>query len=267
MAIRPPSAASVAAQPAMVTWSMDVHRAAVRPRIEWVPGPIREVGYPPPAPVMSAQPISPASVVGRILEIYRAQFVVLVGTALVLYAIQLVAYLLLGSSASVALTILLLALGVLYQGIVVELVQDLQDGRRDHSVAELIRRVEPVFWSLVAVSILFGLGVAVGLFFLLIPGLILLVMWSVVAPVTVIERPGVFAAFRRSQELVRGNGWNVFAVIVVVFLAVIVISVAVVLLASPLGPVGQALVQWAVNAVLAPLTALSASVIYFALVR
>ena len=191
----------------------------------------------------------------------------LVSVAIVLYGLQFVVYLLLSRTASVALAILFAALSIVYQGMVVELVQDIQDGRRDHSIGDLIRSVEPVFWPLVAVSILFGLALAIGFVLLIIPGLILLVIWSVVAPVTVLERPGVFAAFGRSRELVRGNGWNVFAVIVLVFLAVAVIGIAAGVIAAGLGSVGRALVQWAVNAALAPITALSASVLYFALIR
>jgi hypothetical protein len=216
---------------------------------------------------MSVQHISPSSVISRIWGIYRDQFLVLVSTALVLYAVQFVVYLILRGGATIALAILFWALSVLYQGIVVELVQDVQDGRRDHSVGELIRSVEPVFWPLAAVSILFGLGVGIGFLLLIIPGLILLVIWCVVAPVTVLERPGVFAAFGRSRQLVRGNGWNVFAVIILVFLTVAVVSVAAGLVTSSLGSVGRAVVQWVVNAALAPVTALSASVLYFALRR
>ncbi len=214
---------------------------------------------------MAVQPIRPGAVVSRIWEIYRDQFGVLFGTAVVLYALQFVLYLLLSAAAGIALVLLFWALSILYQGMVVQLVQDVQDGRRDHSVGQLLRSVDPVFWPLVAVSILFGIGVAIGFVLLIIPGLILLVIWSVVAPVTVLERPGVFAAFRRSRELVRGNGWNVFGVIVIVFVIVFVISIVAGLAASGLGSVGRALVQWAVNASVAPATALSASVLYFAL--
>jgi hypothetical protein len=102
---------------------------------------------------------------------------------------------------------------------------------------------------------------------LIVPGLIPMVIWAVVAPVTVLERPGVFAAFGRSRELVRGNGWNVFGVIVLVFLSVVVVSVAAGLLAGSLGSLGRAFVQWALDAALAPITALSASVLYFTLLR
>src|SRR3984885_11370364 len=216
---------------------------------------------------MSVQSISPAAVLARIWEIYRDQFSVLVSTAVALYAIQFVFTLVLSTAAAFALGILFWALAILYQGMVVKLVKDVQDGHRDHSVRDLIRSVEPVFWPLAAVSILVGLGIAVGFVLLIIPGLILMVIWPVVAPVTVLERPGVFAAFGRSRELVRGNGWNVFGVIMLVFLAVAVISLGAGLAASSLGSVGRAVVQWAVNAALAPATALSASVLYFALLR
>lgn len=214
---------------------------------------------------MSAHQISVSSVLSRVWEIYREQFPLLFGIAVALYAIQFIAFLLLSTSAAFPLAALFWALSVLYQGMVVKLVQDIQDGRRDHSVRELVRSVEPVFWKLLAVSLLFGIGVGIGFVLLIVPGLILMVIWAVVAPVTVLERPGVFAAFGRSRELVRGNGWNVFGVFVVVFLGVIVVSVIAGLVSDPLGSVGRALVQWAVNAAVAPLTALSASVLYFAL--
>ena len=201
----------------------------------------------------------------RIREIYLDQFGVLFGTAVVLYVVQFVIYLVVPATLGIVLVLLFWALSILYQGMVVELVQDVQDGRRDHSVGELLRSVEPVFWPLVAVSILFGIGVAIGFVLVIVPGLILLVLWSVVAPVTVLERPGVFASFARSRQIVRGNGWNVFGVIVIVFVIVFLISIAVGLAASGLGSLGRALVQWAVNSAIAPVTALSASVLYFEL--
>ncbi|MBV9416703.1 MAG: hypothetical protein JO363_17100 [Solirubrobacterales bacterium] len=214
---------------------------------------------------MGSQSISPGVVVARIWEIYRDQFLVLFGTAVILYALQFVILLVLSGGSAIFLSVLFWVLSVIYQGMVVKLVQDVQDGRRDSSIADLLGSVSHVLWALLAVSILFGIGVAIGFVLLIIPGLYLLVVWSVVAPVTVLEHPGVFAAFRRSRHLVRGNGWQVFGVIVIVFLAVAVASIAVGIVASGFGSAGRALVQWAVNALLAPVSALSASVIYFAL--
>jgi hypothetical protein len=210
------------------------------------------------------QQISPGPVVSRIWEIYRGQTVVLVGTAFVLFALEFIVLLLL-PGASVAIAILFWALSILYQGMVVELVQDVEGGGRGHSVIDLLRSVEPVLLPLMAVSILFAIGVAIGFLLLIVPGVILLVMWAVVAPVTVLERPGVFAAFGRSRGLVRGNGWAVFGVIVIVVLTVLVVSIAAGLVSSGLGSVGRAVVEWVVTAAVAPVSALSASVLYFAL--
>jgi hypothetical protein len=213
---------------------------------------------------ISPQSITPGAVISRIWEIYRDQARVLIPLAAVLFALQFLV-LLLVPGASIAIAILFWALSILYQGMVVELVQDLEQGRRDHSVADLIRSVEPVLLQLIAVSIIYAVGVGIGFVLIIIPGLILLVIWSVVAPVTVLERPGVFAAFGRSRELVRGNGWNVFAVIVIVGLAVIIISLVIGAAAVGLGTVGRAVVDWVVASAVTPVSALAAAVLYFAL--
>lgn len=147
----------------------------------------------------------------------------LAGTAVILFDLQFVIYLLLSGGSAFYLSVLSGPERHLYQGMVVELVQDVQDGRRDNSVGDLLASVSQVFWPLLAVSLLDGIGVAIGFALLIIPGLYLLVIWSVVAPVTVLEQPGVVDAFRRSRHLVRGNGWAVFGVIVTVFLAVALI--------------------------------------------
>jgi hypothetical protein len=57
----------------------------------------------------------------------------------------------------------------------------------------------------------------------------------------------------------------VFGVIVLLGLAVVVVSVAAGLAAASLGSVGGAVIEWAVTAAVAPLAALSASVLYFTL--
>ena len=216
---------------------------------------------------MDVQEVSPGPVVRQVWEIYRDHSGVLVWTALILFAVQFLIALLLSGAAAVLVVLLFWVLSTLYQGMVVGLVRDVKDGRRNQSVANLIRSVEPVLFPLMIVSLLFGLGVFIGFVLVIIPGLILLTIWAVVAPVTVLEHPGVIAAFGRSRELVRGHGWAVFSVIILIYLAVVVISVVASLITSPLGSAGRALVQWAVDAVIAPVPALGASVLYFALLR
>jgi len=103
-----------------------------------------------------------------------------------------------------------------------------------------------------AVSILAALGIGIGLVLLIVPGLVLLTLWSVVAPVAVIERPGVFSAFGRSRELVRGYGWPVFGTIVLVFLLVIAASIVAALIGLVLGEVGRAIMSWIFDALTQP---------------
>ncbi|HET7455563.1 MAG TPA: hypothetical protein VFJ76_08585 [Solirubrobacterales bacterium] len=160
-----------------------------------------------------------------------------------------------------------LAVGTLYQGMVVELVRDVQDGRLDASVGDLMRSVLPVLGPLIGAGILAGIGVAVGFFLLIVPGLILLTMWAVIAPVIVIERRGVFDAFGRSRQLVKGQGWPVFGTVVVAFLIAIVASIVLIAIADSIadGPLLRIVFSALASTVTAPIEALVASVLYFRL--
>lgn len=163
--------------------------------------------------------------------------------------------------------VLSLAVGTLYQGMVVGLVGDLQDGRRDSSVKDLMRSVLPVVGPLIGAGILAALGIAGGMLLLVVPGLYLLTIWAVIAPVIVIERRGVFDAFGRSRQLVRGHGWPVFWTVFIAFLIAMVAALVFVGIAAGLSD--EVLLQIVVSAlasmVTAPIAALVASVLYFRL--
>src|SRR3954451_10877061 len=209
------------------------------------------------------QSIDPGSVIASAVSIYKDHAGVLIGAALVVFAVEAILVYVLGPVGA----ILSLIVSTFFEGMVVALVRDVQDGRRDSSIGDLFRGVAPVVLPLLAVSILAGIGIAIGFVLLIIPGLFLLTIWSVVAPVMVVERPGVFAAFGRSRDLVRGSGWQVFGVIVVVILIAIVVAILVAIITANMGDGGRAAVQWALNVLTAPLAALLVSVLYFGLLR
>ena len=162
----------------------------------------------------SAVEITPGSIIGRAFAIYKDQAATLLGAAVIVFAIQFLLALLLPNGLLVIAAIAGIILSVFYEGMVVNLVRDVQDGRRDHSTGELFRSVTPVLFPLVGLAIVAGIGIAIGFVLIIIPGLILLTIWAVAAPVMVIEHPGVFAALGRSRDLVRGFGWPVFGTIV-----------------------------------------------------
>jgi hypothetical protein len=101
------------------------------------------------------------------------------------------------------------------QGAFVYAVQDARDGTFDSTIAEVFARVSPAILPLFVAGLLAGIAIAVGFVLLVVPGLYLLTIWAVIAPVIVIERTGALEAFGRSRALVRGHGWTVFGIVVI----------------------------------------------------
>ena len=208
--------------------------------------------------------IRPGAIVGRAFQIYRDQAATLLPAALLVYAVQLLAALLVPNFFVLA-AIVGIVVGVFYQGMVVNLVADVQDGRRDHSLGELFKSVGPVVLPLIGLAIVAGIAIAIGFVLIIIPGLILLTWWAVAAPVMVVEHPGVFRALGRSRDLVRGDGWNVFGIIVLVVLINLAINLVAAIIAAPLSDAAGAVVSWIGTTLAAPILALASAVLYFAL--
>ncbi len=72
------------------------------------------------------------------------------------------------------------------------------------------------------VAILSGIGIALGMIVLIVPGLILAAMWAVAIPAAVIEEKGAFESLSRSQELTSERRWRVFGAYLVAGLITVV---------------------------------------------
>ncbi len=101
------------------------------------------------------------------------------------------------------------------QGAFVYAVQDARDGTFDSSIREVFSRVSASIVPLLVASLLAGLGIAFGFLLLIVPGLFLLTIWAVIAPVIVVEKRRATESFGRSRELVRGHGWTVFGIVLI----------------------------------------------------
>jgi hypothetical protein len=206
---------------------------------------------------------------GEAFRLYREQAGVLLPIAFWLFLAVGIAEALGREVLAVGLFSIVLSLTVttLYGGIVVGLVRDLRDGRRDSSVGDLFRMVTPVLLPLLGAGVLAGLGVFFGFLLLVLPGLYLLTIWAVVAPVIVVERESVTEAFGRSRALVKGNGWPVFWSVVLAFLIVFVAAFG--LAAIAIAVADELLLLIVVETLAAtftaPIPALVAAVLYFRL--
>jgi hypothetical protein len=206
------------------------------------------------------------AVISRTFEIYVDQASVLMPAAAVVFVFTgVLSILLIAASPALAIVALIVSLAAttLFTGMVVELVSDVRDGKRDASAGQLLRAATPVLGQLILVGIVAGIGIAIGFVLIVVPGLILATIWSVAAPVVVLERPGGLRALGRSRELVRGSGWQVFGVILILVIGVGVLGAVIETVADSAGT-GVGLVARVVVGILAaPISALAAAVLYF----
>jgi hypothetical protein len=121
----------------------------------------------------------------------------------------------------------------------------------------------PYLGTLVLAGILAGIAITIGFILIIIPGLILLTIWAVISPSIVVEDKGVFEAFGRSRELVRGQGWQVFGAIVLTFLIIVAVGIVASLIGAAIGDAGLVILRALGNVLTAPVWALVASILFF----
>jgi hypothetical protein len=216
----------------------------------------------------SGTQIQAGRVIGEAFDLYRRYAAPLLGGAVLLVGGAGLVNGLLQSSGTVGLIfvgeILTLLATVLYAGYTVKLVQDVRDGRLDASMGELLSAAMPYIGTLILNGIMFGIAVFFGFLALIVPGLILITIWSVVAPSIVVENRGAIEAFGRSRELVRGNGWPVFGAIVLAFLILIVVYIVAAAIGSAVaGDAGTVVMAIVANIIAAPVPALVSSILFF----
>jgi hypothetical protein len=100
---------------------------------------------------------------------------------------------------------------VFYTGAVAISLTHSREGRPP-SLREIAGMVN--YGPLIAIDLLYGALVAVGLLFFLVPGILAFVWLGLTAPVVEIEHRGIRAALSRSLRLVRGRFWTVALVLV-----------------------------------------------------
>jgi hypothetical protein len=76
-------------------------------------------------------------------------------------------------------------------------------------------------------TVLWMFAIGFGLMLLIVPGIILITLWVASMPALVGENRGIIEAFGRSRELTRGSRWPVFAVLLILTVAIYVVMFAI----------------------------------------
>ena len=163
----------------------------------------------------------PLTTIGRHWTVFFGASILLVGAPSLIYSIC--AVLMngdeFGLAPAVVFFISLLAYVVGYYLLQAAVMKVVVNGLRARptSFREALRSGVEKALPLVGLSVLASLGIGLGFFLLIIPGLIVSVWWSVAAPVLVTENRGVTESLGRSKDLTEGYRWPIFGLVVVYF--------------------------------------------------
>jgi hypothetical protein len=205
-------------------------------------------------------------------EMYKAHLVHFAGIAAVIWVGVAILQALLvetGNVMAVILGSLVSTIGLfLVQAALVRAVQDVRDGKVDLSIGQTFSAAAPYLARVSIAGILAGLGIALGLVLLIVPGLILLTWWVLVPPVIVVENSGTMDAFGRSKDLVRGYGWEVFGIIVLTYVVLIAVSILIDLILVPLDDWLASLLSNLISGIaISPFVTVAWTLLYFRMVE
>jgi len=221
--------------------------------------------------------LSVDGVLRRAFGVYKERLGLLLGSALVTFAMGYSALLALAGFGAlggpVTLTIgVVVGVGAVivslatYSAILIRIVESEFQGREPARLRELMRVGVSSAWPLIWVTLLVALATVFGFLLLIVPGVILLVIWAVFAPVIVVEGKGL-DALARSRELVKGNGWNVFGVGAITLSLIIGLAIVGSIAQAVLGRTAGGVVSISLQLLTFPVADVIRASLYFELAR
>ena len=146
-------------------------------------------------------------------DVYRLLFKRSIAVALAIYALiyafdianENISHGSLAVGLSLLGSVLSFAGPILVQGALVKIVRSVHEGTRPASAVILMRDAGDRIVSLVGASLLYALGVIVGLLLFIVPGLVAAARMALMAPAIMLEGLSTIPAERRSNAIVRGQ--------------------------------------------------------------
>ena len=108
-------------------------------------------------------------------------------------------------------------------GIVIQMAADAHEGK-EIDLGKSFRVASSKIFSLIGAALLVGIITLIGLFLFIIPGILFYVWYSLSAQAVILESKSAKASLSRSKELVKGNFWKTFGLIVVIMMIMGIIN-------------------------------------------
>lgn len=118
--------------------------------------------------------------------------------------------------------------------------------------------------SLLAVSIITGILIIVGLIAFIIPGIILAIMFSLVVPTIMIENKGALESLSRSRLLVSHRWLKTFGLLLLLYIIIGIVSALVSVISTPFG-IASALVSSILAAFIQPILPIGLTLYYYSM--
>ena len=197
------------------------------------------------------------------LGLYKAHFVLFVSLAAVIYVPYYVVLSAVRLEQSLSAMVGTVVMGIVAQALVgammIWVIVRISLGREVGFVSALGVLTLSLVVRIVGTALLVGVGVLAGFFLLIVPGLVLLVWFSLANQVVVVEGKAYFEALRRSMEVVRGSWWRVlYVLLVLVLINLAVLMACGVLFGEAAGAIGQIF-----GILFVPLWSIALTLLYF----
>lgn len=172
------------------------------------------------------RPLSTGELLDRTFSLYRSHFGLFLGIFalpyMVVLAFQLVGLvfqssaprlpnILLTLAWSVGAGLLTLVVSAVSQAATVVAVSNFLLGR-PASVTDSFSAVKGEILGVLGLSLLVSVAAGFGFVAIIVPGVLLLIMWSLAVPVKVLEHKGIFDSMSRSMELTKGHWGRIFVI-------------------------------------------------------
>ncbi|MHA2363109.1 MAG: zinc ribbon domain-containing protein [Candidatus Hodarchaeales archaeon] len=109
-------------------------------------------------------------------------------------------------------------------GIVVVTVKDVAENKPPMPLERAFEQIKPKIGALIVGGILYGIIVIIGFILLIIPGFLFLTWYYLFSVCIVLEDQSVSNSLERSKQLVSGDGWHTFGLILVSLIILAILS-------------------------------------------